>query len=196
MEIVELYADSIWGVKYEGNSKDIFSLKISQWRDMEYMYNYFDRHRHFIENYPFWSGFTFQEVVSSAQKEGRTIVKDLGKYYWNGINGGHPNLDDAFVVLERYPIDEEAENRKKMYGNSGSQVPSVLRLYAIKIESEEGESPGYVITGGAIKLTAKMRDMKELEQEYRNLRSVQEWLKQHGITTKESLYKLRNEKND
>ena len=73
----------------------------------------------------------------------------------------------------------------------------MFRFYAIRVDSKtEGEAPAFIITGGGIKLTDWMGKMKELNQEYRMMLQVQEWLKEQGIITKESLYTLNNGKNE
>ena len=41
-----------------------------------------------------------------------------------------------------------------------------------------------------------MNKMKELNQEYKKMLSVQEWLTKQGITTKETLYTINNGKNE
>ena len=129
-------------------------------------------------------------MVLSTRKEAISFLRNFKDYYWNSRNGKHPDLEDNFLPLEKYPSDHEAENRRKIYGK---YPPSLLRLYALRIESK-GRPPGYIVTGGGIKLTGKMSDMKELSDENKKLISVQNWLKQKGINCTQELFLLKNGK--
>ena len=63
------------------------------------------------------------------------------------------NLDVLFKHLENTRFSEMALGREKAKGDGKYRHPSWLRIYAIKIE------PGvYLVTGGAIKLTATMAE--------------------------------------
>ncbi len=35
MELVKIFEDTVWSVRYEGDDKDIFSQRMDEWRDME-----------------------------------------------------------------------------------------------------------------------------------------------------------------
>lgn len=196
MEIVELYANSIWSVKYEGDPKDIFYIKINQWRDIEYLDEFFNANKNRIENLEFWRDVPIQDMILAVRQESINILKEFKKLYWNGVSGLKPDFDDRFVILERNAITDDAINRRKMYGDSkGLLDTSLLRLYAIKIPPDnEDESAAYIITGGGIKLTSNMEQMRELAQEYRKMLGVQEWLKQNGIKVKTDLYTYKNDR--
>ena len=60
------------------------------------------------------------------------------------------NLESLFRHLEKSRYSEMALGREKAKGDGMYKRPSWLRIYAIKVE--EGT---YVVTEGAIKLTAK-----------------------------------------
>jgi|GEM_PF-1315212 len=191
MDIVEIYLDAVWSIKYEGDDQNIFSLRMSQWNDVEYLYQYFERHRKQIESNPFWSGYTMSDMILATRKERNTLIRNFSKYFWNGKNGEHPDFEDKFIMLEKYPADNWAEVRRKMYGKGES--PSILRLYAIKVDAEDGGKPAYIITGGGIKLTRRMAEARELQREYTKMISVQNWLNSIGINTKEELYKYEQD---
>ena len=194
MEIFEIFKDSLWSVKYEGDKRDVFSLRMLQWQDVEYLDSFFYSHRQFIDNNPFWKGYSFQEVLVSARKEAGKMLTSLSRLYWNSREKKHPDLNDRFVLLSREAINEE-QKKRKMYGISDN-LPSLFRLYAIKVESDKPWiPPAFVITGGGIKLVKDMSQMKELQHEYNRMQSVQNWLKRQGIETKEDLYQYSNERN-
>jgi len=112
MDIVEIYLDAIWSIKYEGDDQNIFSLRMSQWDDVEYLYQYFERHRKKIESNPFWSGYTMSDMILATRKERNALIRNFSKYFWNGKNGEHPDFEDKFIMLEKYPADNWAEARE------------------------------------------------------------------------------------
>lgn len=203
MELKEIYPGVIWSVQYTGDERNIFAIRMYQWRDVEYLEDFIFRHKRFIESNPFWNNYSIQDIIVSAKRDANNLLKYINKLYTNTMNSLHPDFSDKFYILEKPPYTEEKEARRKLYGrdeddNVYNYFPSsVFRFYAIKVDSEKDDViPAYIITGGGIKLTAKMLNMKELNQEYNKMLSVQDWLAKQGIKTKESLYTLKNGKNE
>lgn len=202
MELREVYPGVIWSIQYTGDDKNIFATRMYQWRDAEYLEDYIYKHKVFIENNPFWEGFSVADIIVSAKKDARYLLKYINKLYTNTLHGLHPDFSDRFYILEKPPYNEKKKARRKFYGrddeyDSYEYPATVFRFYAIKLDSEQkGVSPAYIITGGGIKLSDNMPKMKELNQEYNKMLSVQEWLAKQGIKTKESLYTLNNGKNE
>ncbi len=194
MELKEVFPGVIWSVKYTGDQKDIFATRMFQWRDVEYLELFFERHKGFIENNEYFKRYTLADVITSAKKDASKLLCYIKLLYNNTLKGQHPNFIDKFIILEKHPYDKKKKARKKLYGRSveiDNEIGTVFRLYAIQIDSkDEGELPIYIITGGGIKLTDTMSKMKELNEEYNKMRFVQEWLEKKGITTKETLYNL------
>jgi len=63
-----------------------------------------------------------------------------------------------------------------------------LRIYAIKLETGR-----YVITGGAIKLTATMQEREHTLKELQHLNQVRDFLKTQGISDYEGFKEISNE---
>ena len=202
MELKEIYPGVIWSVQYLGDDKNIFAKRMFQWRDVEYLESFIMGHKGFIENDPHWKGFSVEDVIVSAKKDASKLLRYINTLYTNSVNGQHPDLSDRFYILEKPPYNEKKEARRKLYGrdpndDSEDDPDTVFRFYAIRVDSKtEGEAPAFIITGGGIKLTDWMGKMKEFNQEYRMMLQEQEWLKEQGIITKESLYTLNNGKNE
>lgn len=85
------------------------------------------------------------------------------------------NLDDLFRPLENTRMSEVLLGREKAKGRNQTHA-SWLRLYAIRLESGR-----YIITGGAIKLTATMQEREHTLEELKKLNSVREYLISLGI---------------
>lgn len=190
MEVVEIYPKALWSVKYAGDDDDIFSIRMLQWGDVEFLDKFFNDHKQFISNNPFWQQFSIQDVIVSVRKERTGLLGRLRSLCENLLQGKHPNISDEFVVLSKYSDDSQ---QRKMYGKRNGNPPSMLRLYAIRLQSDkETDTPIYVITGGGIKLTQRMGQMKELQSELNKMLSVQKWLEVNGIKSKQDLYLTAN----
>lgn len=193
MKLIETYSGIIWSAWYEGESKDVFAKLFKQWIDTEYVTNYIINNQRFLAGNPFFRGLSVKDVIMNANKEARSFLRSFNKYYWNGRNGNHPDLDDRFIVLNRRAGIDDL--KREMYGHPPdlNLMTSVFRLYAVKVPSEkQNELAAYIVTGGGIKLADAMPDMKVLNWEYNRLESVQNWLKQNKITTKEQLIEHQN----
>ena len=85
------------------------------------------------------------------------------------------NLDELFRPLENTRLSEMLLGREKAKGRFHVHA-SWLRLYAIRLESGR-----YIITGGAIKLTATMQEREHTLAELTKLNKVRDYLISLGI---------------
>ena len=101
------------------------------------------------------------------------------------------DLDLLFRHLEnsRYAEISLGKEKAKDYGIGNH--PSWLRIYVIKME------PGvYLVTGGAIKLTAKMMERSHTLAELAKLEHVRNFLIDNGIFDVDSLIDYNNEQSN
>ena len=77
-------------------------------------------------------------------------------------------------------LQKEKARLKRKYGHS-----SWLRLYAIKLIQGN-----YIITGGAIKLTATMQEREHTRQELVKIDRVRRYLLEEGIIDDEGVYRV------
>ena len=197
MKIVETYNELIWSASYEGENDDEFTKLFKKWTDLEYLTSFITQNQRYLINNLHFAGYTVKDVIMNANREARSFRSLFVEYYNNQLTNKHPNLDDRFVFLNK-TIDGKDDLKRKMYGHpkDDAQMTSVLRLYAVKVPSKEKtKPPAYIITGGGIKLSDAMPDMKELKKEYPKIELVQSWLKQHRITNKEQLIEYQNNAN-
>ncbi len=45
MELKEIYPGVIWSVQYTGDERNIFAIRMYQWRDVEYLEDFIFRHK-------------------------------------------------------------------------------------------------------------------------------------------------------
>ncbi len=193
MRAVEILEETVWSIWYDGEEDDIFSLLLNRWQDAEYIHSFFHTHRSYIDNFTFWQNCSFQQVMMSAYNEARNLESYFIQLYRNGEIGITPDLVDKFVLLDKKEGIDESMSRRKMYGKlRRTYPPSVLRLYALRLDSEKGEPPIFIITGGGIKLTERMNQMPELKIELDRMQQVKTWLESNGVFTKEHFYTFNN----
>lgn len=118
MELKEIFPGVLWSVKYVGDDLDIFSKRMFQWRSVEFIEDYIIKHKSFIENDPYWSGFTVESVINSTKRDVSRLLKYCIELYNNTRNGLHPDFSDRFHVLENPPYNEKKIARRKLYGRS------------------------------------------------------------------------------
>lgn len=192
MLLVEILEGAVWSVQYTGAKDDIFTLLLDKWQDPEYIHNYIYNHKDQIETNPFWDNCSFQDVMSSAINEAKNLEGYFVQLYRNSEQGISPTLEEKFEPLDKELLPNEVVTRRKLYGKlRNTYPPSLLRLYALRLESDEGEPPIFIITGGGIKLINDMRT-PELEDEIKRLRKVRTWLERKGIKTKEQFFTFIN----
>ena len=190
---VEILEDAVWSMQYSEGEEDILTQLLGRWQDPEYIHTFIYEHKNLIEANPFWKNCSFQEVMLSAINEARNLEHYLIQLYRNSENGITPNLEEKFVLLDKEIQPGEVITRRKLYGKLRKTFPpSVLRLYALRLDSEGDAPPIFILTGGGIKLTEDMRQTPGLQKELDRLRSVRKWLQRNGIETKEQYYSFIN----
>lgn len=188
MRLVEIMEGSVWSVQYSGDKDDIFALLLDRWHDPEYIQDFIYKHKNLIETNPFWKNCSYQKVILSAINEAKNLEDYFLQLYYNSENGISPTLEEKFILLDKEIRPDECITRRKFYGKLRKGFPpSLLRLYALRVDSDEGEPPIFIITGGAIKLTDDMRT-PELKDEIKRLQQVRTWLERNGIKTKEKFF--------
>ena len=78
--------------------------------------------------------------------------------------------------------------REKARNWERGQHPSWLRIYAIRIEPNV-----YIVTGGAIKLTATMQEREHTLKELAKLNACRDFLKCNGVFDQDSFIDLFEE---
>ena len=179
MNLIPIFAGKIWSVVYDDSVNDAYNDEFDRWYDAEYVFNFLFEHEEEIKQSP-WSSFSIEDLTQ--------MVVDEAEIFESRLKDMHDNQYGKF--------DEEFENlsknetkiyliESKAYGKPVSLKPSILRLYAIRIDKDQ-----YVITGGGIKLVHEMKDSVELKKELEKLKRVREWLFSEGIHISEDVESL------
>jgi hypothetical protein len=158
----------LWAVRYDGDETNCFDALFSRWYDMVWLKHFFQ------ENLADLAAFfritdVYQAIMETMDEASRLecLMLDISP---------EANLDLLFRHLENGRFSEMSLGREKAKGTSVARHPSWLRIYAIKIE------PGvYLVTGGAIKLTATMAERSHTLAELAKMEHVRNFLIDNGV---------------
>lgn len=169
----------LWAVRYEKDEENIFEKTFSNWNDYKWLRTFFSIHQKDLADY-FHIVNLDQAVYDTVDDANNleSLILDL-----------HPdsNLDTLFRPLESTRASEAVLGREKAKGAPRKHA-SWLRLYAIRLESGH-----YIITGGAIKLTATMQEREHTLLELTRLNQVRAFLIEQGISDFDGFKEYNNE---
>lgn len=178
MNIVPLFPPYLYSVQYgDGDSLDEYHRLFSLWHDIDYVQGYFEKHSPEM-NVDFWGELVDPELATDRTFDEAYDLEDyIEELNQNTAHGMVPDFDEFFE-----PLDGEfgyifLQTPMKAYG---TQNPSLLRLYAIKLKPN-----CYLITGGGIKYCRKMDESPELKAEIEKLKMVRSFLQKLGIEDEE-----------
>ena len=157
----------LWAVRYEGDADNILSITFERWTNATWLSDFFSANIEDLESY-FKITDLNQAIYDTVEDADRLqcLILDINE---------DADLDKVFRHLEPSRSAEMILGKEKAKGKYNRHA-SWLRLYAIRL------SPGkYIITGGAIKLTATMQERKHTLQELTRLEFVRNFLLDEGI---------------
>ena len=165
MKLVTIFDDRIWSVVYDDSIEDAFNDEFDRWHNAEYVYNYILENIDSKNNSP-WRNYSAKKLAAMVKNEAIMFESRLEELYKNGFK----DLDNEFVNLSKGAYELQLIE-SKAYGKPIELKPSLLRLYAIRIEKDK-----YVITGGAIKLTRTMQEREHTLKELNKMEQVRNYL--------------------
>ncbi len=164
----------LWAVQYDGKEDNCFDELFEQWYDMQWLRTFFKENLADLESY-FHITDVYQAVMETMEEASRLecLMLDITP---------NANLDQLFRHLENSRFSEMALGKEKAKGDGLRRHPSWLRIYAIKVEDGV-----YVVTGGAIKLTATMEERSHTLSELAKLEMVRNYFIDNGVFDKDGL---------
>ena len=157
------------------DNEDEFESIFDKWTDVEYLEGFFEVNKHLL-NDPFYDSLSVEQAIRQTLADARSLQKLI---IGSSVQG---KLDDIFQPLENSEYRQVSLLKSKAYGTARK---SWLRIYAIKIDDNL-----YVITGGAIKLTATMSESIDCEREHRKLKRYRDFLREELIMDEDSFKEL------
>lgn len=158
----------LWAVRYEGETDNCFNRLFSSWYDMNWLKSFFQDNLADLSSF-FHITDVYEAVMETIDQAKRLecVMLDIT---------ANANLDVLFKHLENSRYWEMTLGREKAYGDRGNRHQSWLRIYAIKIDTGV-----YLVTGGAIKLTATMEERSHTLAELAKMERVRNLLLDNGV---------------
>lgn len=170
MKVVELKAivpDYLLAARFDGQELDEFDRLTSEWRDIEFLREYFKRNE-FEITYGFYSDIgSVDNAIRITVAEARDFARELVD-----CAEEDPSLDDIFQPFHEGSVSVVREHSKA----KGPYKRSWLRIYAIRVTGNF-----YAISGGGIKLTRAVQEAEGLENEISKLNCLAQFLKEQGL---------------
>ncbi len=178
MEIVEIYKDWLYSIAFDEEDLSEYHRVFREWHDLDFLIDFFVENKDFV-NSTFWknAGLDPENPELSAEKvidEANDLEVYIKKLVENMDLGIEPDFDKYFHFLDgKYKCVWSLEPMKAY----GTATPSLLRLYAIKIESN-----CYLIVYGGIKLGETIQNSPVLKDNvFKKIDAVLNFLKMNGI---------------
>ncbi|MBO5407263.1 MAG: hypothetical protein J6A27_07115 [Bacteroidales bacterium] len=178
MEVVRIYGEWLYSIQFDEEDLNEYVRIFKQWHNLDYLEKFFCDNAEYIDS-PFWknAGLHPDEPEISAQRvldEANGLEEYICKLVENMNLGIKPDFDEYFHFLGgKYKCLWTLEPMKS-YGTGN---PSLLRLYAIKIDKN-----CYLIVCGGIKLGTTIQNSPVLKDEvFKKIDKVLQFLRANGI---------------
>lgn len=158
----------LWAVRYDGaNDNELFRL-FDQWNDVMWLRNFFKENINDLSAY--FKITDINQAISDTIDDSEIlegVILDISP---------EANLDLIFRPLSNNRTIAEMLEKMKARGERTNRHDSWLRIYAIRLADGK-----YIITGGAIKLTATMQERPHTQAELDKIEKVRCFLLDEGI---------------
>lgn len=183
MKITEIYPDCLFAIHFDEKDQNEYEAAFSLWQDLDYLVDYFSANSGLLES-EFWKSIPiptdYEELAHNVITESFDLQEYIQEIAENTANGAEPDFDSFFQDLGgKYKFLRQYIPQKAY----GTNHPTMLRLYAIRIEAN-----CYLIVHGGIKLTKEIHDTPALRDElFGKIDNVLLFLKANGILEGEDL---------
>lgn len=158
----------LWAVRYEGESDNALYNLFEQWNDVLWLRNFFKENIEDLTSY-------FK--ITDVNKAIRDTIEDRERLQCIIMDiSPDADLDVIFCPLENSRFGDMTLGKEKARLRQRMRHASWLRIYAIKLASGV-----YIITVGAIKLTATMMEREHTQAELSKMETVRQFLLNEGI---------------
>lgn len=170
----------LWAVCFDGETENELSKVFAKWNDVDWLSAFFEQNIADLSSYFKITDIT-QAVMNTIDDSHKLecVLLDLSP---------DADLSMLFRPLNNNEASDVLLQKEKARMKYRFKHPSWLRLYAIKLTTGI-----YIITGGAIKLTATMQEREHTRIELAKLEKVRRYLIDADITDEEGFAEYLNE---
>ena len=171
----------LWAVRYDEDPDNILSVLFERWNDVLWLRAFFKENMDDLASY-FKITDINRAIYDTLEESDRMerLIMDISP---------EADLDRLFRPLENKRSSEMVLGKEKarMKGNIRHH-PSWLRIYALKLTAGI-----YIMTGGAIKLTATMQERQHTLIELQRMEKVRNFLISENVIDNESFIDYMSE---
>ena len=149
------------------DSPNVFVSLFDLWHNPEYLRAFFTTKVDDLANT--WKGMTVEQAIDRIEDEADDFSEELKDIETKADGYEDKSLDDVFEHLHNEEFRFRGRNKDHRKARPDLN-DSALRIYAIRLEDGS-----FIVTGGGIKLAAKMKDA-DLEIEIDKIKRVQDYL--------------------
>lgn len=174
MEIIAIFPPYIYSIKYDDKEENEYDRLFDEWNDLTSILDFLMQHKEMLKA-SVWKKVSEPELAArQVLDEAEALELLFEELNRHTTNGKEPDFDSHFHYLDgKYKFELEYEPMKSY----GDERPSLLRMYAIKMDRNT-----YLITDGGIKLGATIQESPGLKDHViQNIDKVRTWLKENGI---------------
>jgi hypothetical protein len=162
MKIVHIFANHLFAFHYPGQADNEYDRLMELWTDVAALKAYAEENR-ITDVMKF-----VNEILENAER-----IQD----FLEDINQNKEPFGMYFEPLQN------SERTKILAFQKGKIKRNRLRFYAIKIDDN-----CFAITGGAIKLSQKMQDHPDTDNELKKLANARAYLNKNGVLNEDSFF--------
>lgn len=174
MKIVRIFGESLYSVLYENETADEFRRMFDLWQDIQYLFNFFSEHEKDLAS-GFWGTMSVDDAVTKTTEEAGKFERLLFRLSKQSSAKQNERLETLFA-----PLDNMQQQSKDLDMSKAKKC--WLRIYGLRAEKNI-----YIVTGGAIKLTAKMKEREHTKRELQKLEKCRSFLLAQGLTDIEGI---------
>lgn len=164
MNIVRIFADQLFAFQYEGEADNEYDRLMELWTDVAYLRAYAKKNN-----------------ITKVHKFVNTILENAREIqdFLENINQNKESYGFYFEPLQN------SERTRVLALQKGKIKENILRYYALKLDDN-----CFIITGGAIKMSQRMQDHPDTDNELKKLEKARTHLNDNGVFDEDSFFEL------
>ena len=167
MKIVRIFAEQLFAFHYVNEEDNEMDRLMDLWTSVSYLQTFANTNK-VLKVYEF-----IDEILKDAEQ-----IQD----FLEKLNQNKQPYGFYFEPLQA------SEQTKLLALQKGKIKQNQLRYYAIKLDDN-----CFVITGGAIKMSQKMQEHMDTDNELKKLNAARTFLNKNGVFDKDSFFELLSE---
>jgi hypothetical protein len=184
MEIVRIITDpkpTLYAIRFPERESNEFDRNFDLWNDPEYIRVFFKDHSGDLRSYNHFhnTSYSIEHAIRKTLRDAQNLENKLLDIAES--ENEYEELKKLFVPLNDFETDfyplQESKGKLK--------YRSWMRIYAIRIDSDL-----FVITGGAIKLTKKMKEREHTRMEVTKMDKAVSFLRSEGLINEDEFKRL------